>query len=360
MRQPSSPAGRKPTGPGRADPRPGPARSGTAGTTGRSDTAGTTGRSGRSKGGADRAESRNARTASRSESGTGARAEPGGSRRPSRMRPGRPDAVEAGTQAAPGRRPRSDEQSDGAVSVVGRIAERDAERRAADRRRLLGRAAWAVAGAALAAGLGWVFFFSPLFALDPEQVTVTGQGTTIDTAEVRALIGEARDVPLPRLDTVSLRARVLTLSGVKDARIAHAWPHGLTVELTSREPVVAVPAGGRYALLDADAVRVGTTSSPRGVPVIDAPLSDDDAARAALFAALDVVAALPRGLADKVTAVRADTQDDVRTRLADGAEILWGNGDRLELKIAVATTLRKAEPNARTYDVSSPDLPVTR
>src|SRR5690606_17835290 len=128
------------------------------------------------------------------------------------------------------------------------------------------------------------------------------------------------------------------------------WPRGLSVELTSREPVVAVPDGGKFALLDAEAVRVGTTDSPDGVPVIEAPLVDDDVSRAALFAALDVMAALPEQLADQAAKVAASTQDDVRTHLADGTVIIWGNGDRLELKTRVAALLRETSPEAGTID----------
>ncbi|GAB3169582.1 hypothetical protein GCM10027059_34700 [Myceligenerans halotolerans] len=248
----------------------------------------------------------------------------------------------------------------GPVSMVDKLAERDAERRAMARTRLWRRVAWATGGAAAAVALGWLAFFSPVLALDTERVTVSGEGTTIDVGEVRDEIFPERGVPLPRLDTIALRERVLGLNGVKDVRIMRDWPRGLTVELTSREPVVAVPDGEGYALLDEDAVRVGTATSARNVPVVSVPLSDDPGSRAALFAALDVMAALPPGLAGKVASVTADTQDDVRTRLVDGTAVVWGSGDRLELKARVVTTLRAAEPDARIIDVSSPDLPVTR
>ncbi|WP_460751715.1 cell division protein FtsQ/DivIB [Myceligenerans cantabricum] len=246
------------------------------------------------------------------------------------------------------------------MSVVDRIAERDAERRAMARYRVVRRLLWATAGAAVAVALGWLAFFSPLLALDLDLVTVTGEGTTVDVGEVRDEVRPERAVPLPRLDTVALRERVLELDGVKDVRIMRDWPRGLSVTLTSREPVVAVPDGGRFVLLDEDAVRVGTTGSVDDVPVVEVPLPDDDASRAALFAALDVMAALPDGLAGNVTSVTAGTQDDVRTVLGDGTVVIWGSGDRMALKARVVTTLRSAEPGATTIDVSSPDLPVTR
>ncbi|WP_307815902.1 cell division protein FtsQ/DivIB [Myceligenerans indicum] len=261
---------------------------------------------------------------------------------------------------APARPPAQDADPDSPVSVVDRIAERDAERRAVVRTRRWRRAAWTAGGVAAGAALGWLAFVSPVLALDPAEVLISGEGTTIDVGDVRDQILPAGGVPLPRLDTVALRERVLELNGVKDVRIMRDWPRGLTVELTSREPVVAVPDGGAYALLDEDAVRVGTAGSAPGVPVVSVPLTDDATSRAALFAALDVMAALPPDLVGTVTSVTAGTQDDVRTRLEDGTTVVWGSGDRLELKARVVTTLRAAEPDARIIDVSSPDLPVTR
>lgn len=248
----------------------------------------------------------------------------------------------------------------GPVSMVDRIAERDAERRAMARTRFWHRAAWISGGVAAVVALVWLIFLSPVLALDLGQVAVSGEGTTIDVAQVRDEVRLEAGVPLPRLGTVALRERILELNGVKDVRIMRDWPRGLTVELTSREPVVAVPDSGGYVLLDEDAVRVGTATTPQDVPVISAPLPDDAGSRAALFAALDVMAALPPELVGKVTSVTADTQDDVRTRLDDGTAVVWGSGDRLELKARVVTTLRAAEPDARIIDVSSPDLPVTR
>lgn len=135
-----------------------------------------------------------------------------------------------------------------------RLAERDAMRRHRVRTRVLG---W-VSGALVVAALVWVAFFSSVLGLDPEDVTISGEGTVIDPAQVEAVVAESAGVPLPRLDTVALRERVLALNGVRDVEIRRAWPAGLTVLLESREPVVAVPVDGGFALLDADGVQVRT------------------------------------------------------------------------------------------------------
>ncbi|MFD6141819.1 FtsQ-type POTRA domain-containing protein [Promicromonospora sp. NPDC060271] len=246
--------------------------------------------------------------------------------------------------------------------VSDQLADRLAERTAMARYRMWRRIGWTALALAVTAGLVWVTFFSPLLALDPEQVHVSGQGTTVDVEQVREAVTDEAGTPLPRLDTVGLREEILAMNAVKNVAITRAWPDGLTVRLTSREPVAAVPQPGDvYALMDAEGVRVGTVEdAPDHLPSIVVSLTDDEAGRRAMNAALEVLGALPRKLAGSIQTVSAATQDDVRTTLSDGRVIRWGSGAQVELKIKVAQTLLRAEPSATTIDVSSPALPVTR
>jgi cell division protein FtsQ len=239
------------------------------------------------------------------------------------------------------------------------MARRLAERSAMERHRLRRTVGLWVAAVAVLAGLAWVVLFSPLFGLDPEQVEVSGQGSTVDVARVEQLVRAEAGVPLTRLDTVALREQILAVDGVKDVSLARGWPDGLRVRLTARVPVAAVPDGGRFALLDEEGVRVGTLEAPPdGMAVVDVPLGQD--AAPALRSALHVLAGLPDDLAAQVRKVAADTQDDVRMALRSGVEIRWGDDSRMPLKVRVVQSLQGAAPDARILDVSSPELPVTR
>jgi cell division protein FtsQ len=251
-------------------------------------------------------------------------------------------------------------------------AARFAERVAMRRRLARHRAYLAGAVLVLLGGLAWLLLLSPVLALDAAEVRVTGAGTVVDIADVHAVVAEVDGVPLPRLDTVGLRDRVLEVPGVRHAKITRAWPHGLVVSLVSREPVAAVPqrtsmeSGGPsrpgYALLDIEGFAVGWTESPPdGLPVVSVPVVAEGRNRS-LEAVLTILDALPPELAAEVATIEARTRDTVRMGLRDGKSVVWGSAADAALKIRVLQALRAAPAavDAREYDVSAPTLPITR
>lgn len=236
---------------------------------------------------------------------------------------------------------------------------RFAERARAHRVRTWRRAAAWAGGAGAFGLLAWVLLGSPVLALDPEQVVVTGAGTVVRTGDVDAVVDEVAGVPLPRIDTIGLRSAVLDVPGVREARVTRAWPRGLSIALVAREPVAAVPDGERVQLLDVEGVAVGRAKkAPEGLPLVDVPLGD---ART-LAAVLGVLEALPPELAADVRSVAAQTRDTVTMVLRDGARVDWGSADETELKAAVLQALRTAKKSreATWFDVSAPTLPVTK
>ncbi|ADG74495.1 Polypeptide-transport-associated domain protein FtsQ-type [Cellulomonas flavigena DSM 20109] len=247
-------------------------------------------------------------------------------------------------------------------AVVSTTSRERFEERARARRNLARRQVLGTGGAVAGAGaLGWVLLFSPLLALDPQQVEVTGAGTVVAVDQVLAVVTERAGTPLPRLDAVGLRDRVLEVPGVREARVVRDWPRGLAVQLVSREPVAAVPQdapGAGLVLLDEQGVQVGLAdAAPAGLPVVDVPVGD----RRTLGAVLGVLEQLPPDVLAQVESVAARTQDTVTMQLRDGGpRIDWGSADETPLKIAVLARLRAAAPEASVLDVSAPRMPITR
>ena len=239
------------------------------------------------------------------------------------------------------------------------MRERFAERARAQRARLWRRAAWSTLGVVVSGTLAWLLLWSPVLALVPGQVVVTGAGTVVRSGDVDAVVAGVDGIPLPRLDTIGLRAAVLDVPGVREARVTRAWPRGLSIALVAREPVAAVPDGERVQLLDVEGVAVGRAKkAPDGLPLVDVPVGD---ART-LAAVLGVLEALPPELGTDVRSVAAKTQDTVTMELRDGARVDWGSADETELKAAVLQALRTAKKSrdATWFDVSAPTLPVTK
>ncbi|RYV52492.1 cell division protein FtsQ/DivIB [Pengzhenrongella frigida] len=251
-------------------------------------------------------------------------------------------------------------------------AVRFAERLAA-RRRLVRKKA-ILAGAAVVAALGtaWLVLLSPVFALDPGQVTITGAGTVVAIDDVSTVVDRVAGIPLPRLDAIGLRDRVLDVPGVREAKVTRSWPRGLAIALVSREPVAAVPqpvaatgpgsgdpAG--FTLLDTEGYQVGwAAAAPEGLPVVSVPIDGEN--ERTLAAVLTVLNALPAPLRAEVATVQAASQDTVQMGLRDGATVTWGSASQASLKVAVLQALRAAPATAgaSAFDVSAPTLPITR
>ena len=207
--------------------------------------------------------------------------------------------------------------------------------------------------------LGWLGFFSPAFKVDPARVVITGADAIVDRAAVdKVVVAHAAGIPLPRLNTPALRDRLLEIPGVREARVTRVWPRGVAVLLVTRRPVVAVPTGAAFVLLDIDGVQVGQSKEAGGLPVASVPANKVRT----LTAVLDVLGGLPTGLTGEITGVAADSEDTVTMTMRGGATVVWGSAEDTQLKIRVLAVLRSAEQTkgARVFDVSAPTLPITR
>lgn len=252
---------------------------------------------------------------------------------------------------------------DGSVVVA---QDRFGARRRAHRRKVLG--AWAV-GVLLLLAAGWILLASPWGTV--QEVTVTGTRRT-DAGQVRALAAPETGRPLVLVRTADLAARVRTLPLVAAARVERVWPGGLRVVVTERQPVAALPKGGRYSLVDRDGVEVDLVdTAPEALPVVQVDLVT--AGATAVTSALDSLALLPASLRAQIRQVGAASGDGVWFRLADGDQVVWGDASQLDLKVAALDALRRQAVRERaaqrkkgfvalskkpvTFDVSAPRAP---
>ncbi len=223
------------------------------------------------------------------------------------------------------------------------------------------RALLAVVVLVVGAALSWVVFWSSL--LDVREVTVTGERRLPE----RVVLGRADvplAVPLARVDVDRVAARVAKLAPVAKVDVVRRWPHHVEIVVVERRAAAAVPVGESYRLVDRAGRPFATVDSrPRRLPMVRAELDRPSDVRT-VAAALEVLRALPPGIARRVNEAEAFTTDDIRLSLRDGSVVLWGDAGRTERKAVVLRALMSPKAgmagDIEVYDVSAPDVPTTR
>ena len=222
---------------------------------------------------------------------------------------------------------------------------------------------FAVAAVAIVFGVGWALLDSRFFVV--RSVAVTGTHL-VTGAEVRSAAAIPPGLPLIRVNSATIAHRIERIRQVQSARVSRDWPDGVTIAVIERTPVLAVPGGRGYQLIDKYGVVVESSSRrPPTLPSLElsavpgsGPVSVPELRGSpAVYAAAVVLHELPRYLARSVVSVQAPSATEVTLRLARGITIVWGGTDRAAQKSRELAVLMKT--HARSYNVSAPGTAVT-
>ncbi|WP_043638700.1 cell division protein FtsQ/DivIB [Nonomuraea candida] len=198
----------------------------------------------------------------------------------------------------------------------------------------------------------WLVFFSPVLGV--RSIEIVGN-LTVPSERIKQQAGVADLHPLATVNLADVETRVLGIRQLASAKVDRVWPGTLKIQVVEREPVAAIPAGGKVAIVDGQGVVIEVKdAAPPLLPLlkVDRPVPGDPA----MTAALKVVQAVPGEVAAKVRQVHAGTAEGVTLHLSDGRTVIWGGADRPEEKARILSSLLKRERAARSYDVSSPDV----
>lgn len=235
------------------------------------------------------------------------------------------------------------------VSAAPRLRAKAQEQRRATRRRLLRRTGWTVVALApLAAGC-WLLLGSQLLAL--EKVSITGT-ERVTTAQVRGVVDVAEGMPLARVDTSEIVARLQRLPPVASASVERNWPHELRITIVERVVVAAQRQGSSWVLRDYSGAAVATV---RAVPPGAVPMTSPN--QVSTTAALTVLRSLPPALKSKLGSLQATSAEQVTLVLKDGRRVLWGGASDNAVKASAVLVLLKMP--GTVFDVSAKGV-VTR
>ena len=207
--------------------------------------------------------------------------------------------------------------------------------------------------AAVAAGLGWLVFFSSVLAVDGVEV----EGVDVlDAAEVRRVAAVPLGAPLAGVPVDAIQARVESLAPVKVADVSRSWPDQVRIVVVEREAVAVVERDGVLRGVDEEGVLFRSyDTKPAALPVVRISAGTRSEA---LAEAAQVIAALPEDLAARVDHLAVETVDSISLRLANGKTIFWGSANDSATKAEVLAVLLRQK--ASVYDVSVPSQPTIK
>lgn len=204
-----------------------------------------------------------------------------------------------------------------------------------------------------------VVFFSPLLSTD--RIVVEGTGVADKDAVAQAL-EPLQGTPLPRVTEQRVKDLIGENITIRDVSIEARPPHELVVVLQERVPVATVKEGDQYVLVDRDGTAVGSVPAVEQakVPLVQGGLQavQQDSFRDVV----DVLQALPQSLLQQMVSAQAKSATEITLEMEDGSTVQWGTSERSEYKAQVLSALVKTagkDGGVGTYDVSSPDHPVT-
>ncbi len=261
--------------------------------------------------------------------------------------------------------PEAEERRDAAIDPRLR-ARRIAVRRDLGRHRLHRLAALGIVVAVLA--LVVAAALSPLLDVDAVEVAGTRKATADD---VVVASGVQRSDQLVLVDRQGVERRVERLPWVRTASVSRSWPGTLEISVVEREAVAGfVGADGLLVLADAGGRILDVAPAGEVDPTVvvitgpESPGAPGDSVAGPARAPLEVAAALPADIADRVGEIAVE-EDGTITLLLDPVGDAAGPrvvvGDTLDLKAkvgALATVLARVDlTGVASIDLQVPSAP---
>ncbi|MGW2055073.1 cell division protein FtsQ/DivIB [Streptomyces sp. NPDC001840] len=219
----------------------------------------------------------------------------------------------------------------------------------------------------LIAGSTWALYGSDWMRVE----RVSASGTEVLTRkEVVAAAAVPVGSPLISVDTDAIGARLRQrLPRIDSVEVTRSWPHGISLKVIERKPVLLIEKGAKFIEVDEDGVRFAEVqNAPRGVPRLELELTVDQTAdRTAapqrfstgrlVLEAVRVRSELPRKVAVDARVIRVRSYDSISLELTGGRTVMWGSGEDGAAKARALTALMKAAPRSGYFDVSAPTAP---
>ncbi len=202
--------------------------------------------------------------------------------------------------------------------------------------------------------LGGLAAYAAYFSnwLTVTKVTVTGNSIAT-TAQIVTDANIQFGIQLARVNSDEINENLSDISSIDHVEVRRAWPHEIILVVSERIAVATIHKSNYWVFVDAKGVEYGKTfNQPKDLMVLNVR------GKAARVEVAKVWSNLPGWIKVQVKNVSATSRDNVQLQLGNSRAVIIGDSSRLERKLSVLKVLMTRK--ARIFDVSAPDVPVTR
>ena len=222
--------------------------------------------------------------------------------------------------------------------------------------------------------LCWVLFFSPIFRLKSENISILGSNEWVSEQKISSIASNQVNKSLFLVSSQEIIEQLNNIPGVTEAKVSKKFPQGLQITVRAQKPAAMLKTHGSEKLTAVDVkgrVLNAVENVPTtGIPVIEVTDVHKSLSSKAVREALKIVSSLSEDFRSHVMRVSARTQDSVETEISSTVSnveihrvIVWGDSSDLDLKKAIVDVIINDPSkigNRQRLDVSAPARPILK
>lgn len=222
--------------------------------------------------------------------------------------------------------------------------------------------------------LCWVLFFSPVFRLKSENISILGSNEWVSEQKISSIASNQVNQSLFLVSSQEIIEQLNNIPGVTEAKVSKKFPQGLQITVRAQKPAAILKSHGSEKLTAVDVkgrVLNAVENVPTtGIPVIEVTDVHKSLSSKAVREALKIVSSLSEDFRSHVMRVSARTQDSVETEISSTVSnveihrvIVWGDSSDLDLKKAIVDVIINDPSkigNRQRLDVSAPARPILK
>lgn len=222
--------------------------------------------------------------------------------------------------------------------------------------------------------LCWILFFSPVFRLKSENISILGSNEWVSEQKISSIASNQVNKSLFLVSSQEIIEQLNNIPGVTEAKVSKKFPQGLQITVRAQKPAAMLKSHGSEKLTAVDVkgrVLNAVENVPTtGIPVIEVTDVHKSLSSKAVREALKIVSSLSEDFRSHVMRVSARTQDSVETEISSTVSnveihrvIVWGDSSDLDLKKAIVDVIINDPSkigNRQRLDVSAPARPILK